>query len=290
MSYTPQIFLDSGDPEESRKAKSLLGQLDGQTTNPTLVIRHPQVQKYLKKGKKLTKKELLAFYKDVVGEIATVTNGPISVEVYADWDTTTAEMLTQAEKMYTWGKNIYMKFPTIPAGVAAAQQFVSKGGKVNMTLVFTQEQAAAVYSATLSTKEPAFLSPFMGRWDDRGFSGISFLKNVIEMYHAFDTKRKAPPHVKVLAASIRTMQHLHTSLFLKAAIVTMPLKLIDQWVAEGKTIPENAAVLTSTLTPIPYTHLSFTPEYTHYQTARVKGDLLDEGLERFAKDWNSLLV
>lgn len=100
----PKIFIDSGDPTETKKAKGLIGKIDDQTTNPTLLAKHHQIANFLAKGKNLTKKELLKFYHQVVSEIEKDIAGPISVEVYADWETKANEMLTQAEKMASWGK------------------------------------------------------------------------------------------------------------------------------------------------------------------------------------------
>src|SRR3989344_1507695 len=179
----PKIFLDSGNPQDTKKAKGLLGFLDGQTTNPSLVAKNPEVQKFIESGKKLSSKELLKFYRDIIGEMEKQIAGAISVEVYADWETKAAEMLKQAENMSSWGRNIYIKFPTIPEGVRAAAEFVKKGGRVNMTLVFDQNQAGAVYAATLPSKQPAFVSPFIGRWDDRGYYGLDLVKNIVKMYH-----------------------------------------------------------------------------------------------------------
>src|SRR3989338_8815064 len=103
----PKIYLDSGNPEETKRAKGILGFIDGQTTNPSLVAKNPEVVTFLSQGKKLTEKELYDFYKQIVTEIQKELSGPLSVEVYADWDTKAAAMLTQAEEMSTWGKNIY---------------------------------------------------------------------------------------------------------------------------------------------------------------------------------------
>jgi transaldolase len=83
----PKIHLDSGDPEETKKAKGLIGFLDGQTTNPSLVAKNPEIQQYLASGKKLTEEDLLDRYKEVVHEIEKEVAGPISVEVNAVWDT-----------------------------------------------------------------------------------------------------------------------------------------------------------------------------------------------------------
>ena len=65
----PKIFLDSGNPQDIKKAKSLLGAIDGQTTNPSLVVKHPDVAKFLTKGKKLSEKELLDFYRQIIKQI-----------------------------------------------------------------------------------------------------------------------------------------------------------------------------------------------------------------------------
>lgn len=286
-----RIFLDSGNPEDSKNAKDLLGVLDGQTTNPSLVAKHPEAQKYLESGKKLTRDELLGFYRQIIQEIEKYTDGAISVEVYADWGTTAQDMLSQAESMYSWGKNIYMKFPTIPQGLKAANEFTSKGGRVNMTLVFDQNQSAAVYAATQDALQPCFVSPFMGRWDDRGYNGLDLIKNIIRMYSGFDKMRNVEkPHVLVLAASIRNLNHLYGSLSLEADIVTMPLKIIEEWVAEGKKIPDSSFNTSSPdLKKIPYEQIQFNEDFKAFNIEKAEGGLLDEGLKRFANDWNNLL-
>src|SRR3990167_9992015 len=110
----PKIFLDSGNPKDTKRAKSLLGFLDGQTTNPSLVLKHPEAQKYLADGKKFTSDELLNFYQQIIIELDAQLAGPISVETYADWETSSDEMLEQAREMKKWGNNIYIKFPSIP--------------------------------------------------------------------------------------------------------------------------------------------------------------------------------
>lgn len=287
----PKIFLDSGNPEETKKAKGILGFLDGQTTNPSLVAKHPEVAQFLAQGKKLTEKELLDFYKQIIQEIAKEIAGPISAEVYADWNTSAETMLKQAEEMFSWGKNISVKFPTIPEGLRAANEFVKKGGRVNMTLVFNQLQAAAVYAATIPTVQPAFLSPFIGRWDDRGFLGLDTVKNIIKMYRKFDKQRNVKKsHVEVLAASIRNLDHFYASIFLGADILTIPLKVMYEWIQEEKWIPNNTYTIESHgLKPILYEDIGFKPDYSSYKIEKIDGDLLDEGLKKFVADWQNLL-
>ncbi len=288
----PKIYLDSGDPAETKKAKGLLGYLDGQTTNPSLVAKNPEIQKFLASGKKLTEDTLLGEYKRIIAEIDKEIAGPLSVEVYADWDTKASTMLKQAENMFTWGHNIYVKFPTIPEGLKAAHEFVKTGGRVNMTLVFDQNQAAAIYAATTETKQPAFVSPFIGRWDDRGFNGLDLVKNIIKMYKKFDKQRgQKKEHVLVLAASIRSMEHLYASIFLGADILTIPTKLIEQWIQEEKWIPdERYRIKEDGLKSLIYEELPFKQNYQEYVVEKKDDDLLNEGLQKFVKDWKNLIA
>ncbi|CAN5187788.1 fructose-6-phosphate aldolase [soil metagenome] len=287
----PMVFLDSGNPEETRKAKNLLGTLDGQTTNPSLVVKNPEVATYLANGKKLTEQELLSIYNKIIVEIEKeLPNGHISIEVNANWDSTAADLLKQAEDMGTWVQNANVKFPTTNAGVEAANEYVKHGGRVNMTLVFDQIQAAAVYAATVPTTKQCFISPFMGRWDDRGFNGIDLIANIVDMYEEYDLKRNAEPHMLVLAASIRSMDHLYASIHLGADILTIPLKTIEMWVSEGKKIPDEKYVLPKPeLEPIPFKEISFDENYKEFDIKQFDGNLLDEGLKKFAADWKSLL-
>lgn len=287
----PRIFLDSGDPAETHKAKSLLGFLDGQTTNPSLVAKNPEIQAYMATGKKLTETELLNKYKELVGELQKTVAGPISVETYADWTTTAEDMLEQAYDMKTWGRNIYIKFPTIPAGIEAAHKFVTDGGSVNMTLVFDQTQAAAVYTATMPSIKPAFISPFVGRWDDRGYKGMDLIKNIIKMYKNFNKIRnERRVHVEVLAASIRTMDHFYSAMVLGADILTVPLSIIQEWIDNEQWMPDTTyRPETKGLKSIIYQDLPYHDDYMSYPVEHVEGSLLDEGVGKFVKDWKSLL-
>lgn len=295
--HLPKIFLDSGDPEETKKAKGLLGFLDGQTTNPTLVARHPEAQKYIAEGKKLSESELLNFYRQVVKEIEKEISGPISVEVYANWETKAEVMLAQARDMFTWGKHIQIKFPTVPEGVKAAHQFVTEGGRVNMTLVFTEEQAAAVYVATKPAPNVAkggvgFVSPFLGRWYDRGYAGIDLLKNIIRLYKKFNKQtNEKKHHVLTLASSIRDLDQFYGSIAAGADLLTVPIKIIYDWIQDGKTLPDQKFHASHEgLKPIVYKDLPLRNNFEDYEINRVEGDLLDAGIERFAKDWKSLLA
>ena len=215
-----KIFLDSGDPQETKEAIKLLGFLDGQTTNPTLIAKSPEAQKRLSEGKKFTKDEALTLYRQTVREISSlIPNGFISVEVYADKNTGYEEMLKQAREMFVWIPNAHIKFPTTKEGLRAANIATKEGFRVNMTLVFTQEQAVAVHGATLgATKGNVFISPFVGRLDDRGEYGMDLVENILKMYGS------ANSHVEVLTASVRSIDHFTEAIRLGSDIITAPLK------------------------------------------------------------------
>lgn len=285
----PKIFLDSGDPDETRRAKGLIGHLDGQTTNPSLVAKNPDVRKYIDSGKKLREEDLLSKYREIIQSIEGEIAGPISVEVYADWDSTAADLLKQAETMYSWGKSIYIKFPTIPAGLEAAHTFTENGGRVNMTLVFTQTQAAAVYEATKNSRHPVFISPFIGRWDDRGMNGTDLVKNILKQYRWYEKVEHRACQVKVLAASIRSLDHLYASIFMNADIVTIPISVVQNWVMDEKWVPDERYRYEPDLKGIVYEEIPPGKPYNEYPVERIAGDLLDEGVRKFVNDWKNLI-
>ncbi len=277
-----KIFLDSGDPVETKEALELLGFLDGQTTNPTLLAKNPTVQEKIAKGEHLTDEEIYAKYESIAKEIsALIPEGSVSLEVYADDGTSAEEMLKHAKEMYSWIPNAHIKFPIIPAGLEAAEQAVKEGMRVNMTLCFTQEQAAAVYSATAgAVKGDVFVSPFIGRFDDRGENGMTLIKNLVEMYKTGDG------HVEVLAASVRNLDHFLGSIHLGADILTCPLKVLKEWAEKGMPLPdENFSIEKAELKPIPFKEISLEQPW---QEIKFSHELLDNGLKRFADDWNNL--
>lgn len=287
----PILFLDSGNPDDTKTIITQYPQLGGQTTNPTLVSKNPHMQTYLAQGKKLTNEELIAEYKQIVQQIQQYCSTSISVEVYADWNTPVSHILEQANNIATWGKHIHVKFPAIPNGLEAAHQFVSEGGRANMTLVFDQYQAAAAYVATLGAQHAAYVSPFIARWDDRGYRGLDFLRNIVDMYTEFDaTIDEIKPHIQILAASIRTLDQLYGAMTSGADIITIPPSLFLSWIAEGKKFPDKTYASAQTnLQEIPYDYVSYNTDFHSYPIQKVNGSLLDEGLRKFIKDWKSLI-
>jgi transaldolase len=275
-----KIFLDSGNPEETAQAKELLGFLDGQTTNPTLISRHPIAQQRLQSGQLFSAEEALGLYKQVVQQIADVIpDGAISIEVYADQTTTKDEMLTQADEFSTWIKEPFIKFPITTEGLAAAEQAVVDGIRVNMTLCFSQQQAAAVYAATSGAhKGHVFLSPFIGRLDDKQQRGTDLLRNIMQMYAQSDH------HVEVLAASIRSVEHLVQAIMFGVDCLTAPLSILQTWAQQG--MPMELAQPQTMLTEIQYEQIDLHKNWREYS---IQHELTDMGLSKFVSDWNALI-
>jgi transaldolase len=273
-----KIFLDSGDPKETKEVIQLLGFLDGQTTNPSLVAKNPETA-----GKKFTKEELLGFYRGIVREISgLIPEKSVSVEVYADKNTTAEEMLKQGREMFSWIPNAHVKYPTTKVGLKAAKQSVAEGMRVNMTLVFTQQQAAAVYAATRGAKKgDVFVSPFIGRLDDKSENGMNLIENILKMY------RKSDGHVEVLTASVRNFDHLLAAIHVGSDIITSPWKILKEWGENGANIPEdNFQYAPEGLTPIAYEELDLEQDWQKFD---ISHELTDKGIDRFAQDWNNLL-
>ena len=272
-----KIFLDSGDPKETEQAIQLLGFLDGQTTNPSLITKNPEIQQKIKTGQSFDNESLLDFYKQTIQKISEqIPDKSVSIEVYADKNTTAQEMITQAHIMNTWIPNAHIKLPTTAAGLVAAEELSKENFRLNMTLIFSQSQAAAVYAATTD----AFVSPFVGRLDDRNENGMDIIKNIQTMYTSGDA------HVKILAASIRTLEHFLAALALQVDIITVPITLLQEWKNAGMPIPETSSYAPD-LPPIAYKDLTLGNDWRAYD---ITDPLTDDGLRRFAEDWNNLLV
>jgi len=278
-----RIFLDGGDPEETKEVIRLLGFLDGQTTNPTLISKNPRARHRLEKGEKFTREEIIDFYQETVKEISKlIPQGSISVEVYADHLTLAETMLSQGKEMFSWIPNAHIKFPTSQEGLKAAEQAVKSGMRVNLTLCFSQEQAAAVYAATRGAKRgDAFVSPFIGRLDDRGENGMDLISHILQMY------RKGDGHVMVLTASVRKIDHLLYALKLGSDIMTAPFNVLKEWAEKGLPMPGDDYVYRpGGLKSIPFKEIDLTKNWQSYD---IGHELTDKGMERFSADWNALI-
>ncbi len=278
-----KIFLDSGDPEETAQAVKLLGFLDGQTTNPTLISRNPKVKEKFIEGVRFTGEELLEVYRSVVIEISKIIPaGFISIEVYADKNTKANEMIKQAREMYTWIPNAYIKLPSSKEGLTALEELAKAGMRINMTLCFSQSQAAAIYAATREALPgQVIVSPFEGRLDDIGEDGLALIQNIVRMY------KKGDGHVTLLSASIRDLLHLKNVIALGTDIATAPFSVLKEWAIEGMTTFEPGAIRhPNNLKPIEYEELDLNLPWRSFN---LEHQLTDKGMEKFLADWKSLI-
>ena len=279
-----KIFLDGGDPAETKAIIDQLGFLDGQTTNPTLIAKNPAAQERVARGEKFSQDEVYDFYRGVVTEMSQlIPNGSISIEVYADATTSAEAMYQQAVKFNTWIPNAHIKYPITAAGLAAAEHSVRDGLRVNMTLCFSQEQAAAVYAATAgATKGQVFISPFVGRLDDRGENGMDLIANILKMYQPGDG------HVEVLVASVRSLDHFLAALAVGSDIITAPASVLRAWAEGGLAVPDsNFSYQPATVAPVAYRDIIVTQPWSRYD---ISHPLTNQGLERFVKDWQSIIA
>jgi len=282
-----KILVDGGDPNETLRIKSLIGFVDGQTTNPSLIAKNPNIQRLIASGHTLSSEEENNEYKKIVQSISPlVGDAGVSIEVFADLKTTAEKMLAQGQEMFSWIPNAYIKYPCTHEGLRAAQMSVEKGIRVNMTLCFSQDQAAAVYAATMGSKSPVYVSPFVGRLDDRGENGMDLIRNIKKMYEHGDG------HVHVLAASIRTVNHLLYSFALEAELATVPAKVLEQWTAKGFPMPDRDFTYKgvdtngSLLKPIPYKELDLN---LPWQSFNIAHELTTKGIQKFVADYESTL-
>ena len=283
-----KILVDGGDPEETVQVKQVLGFVDGQTTNPTLIAKNPDIQRRIASGHTLSAQEEKDAYRKIVHAISPlVGDAGVSIEVFADVDTTAEDMLAQGEEMLSWVPNAYIKYPCIREGLRAAELSVARQIRVNMTLCFSQDQAAAVHAATKGSKAPVYVSPFVGRLDDRGENGVDVLKNIKRMYSSGDG------HVRVLGASIRHLDHLLASFALGVELVTVPAKVLMEWAAKGFPMPDEHFIYSAvdpngkSIEPIPYKELDLNAPW---QTFDISHELTSTGIRKFVADYRSTLA
>lgn len=282
-----KILVDGGDPDETQKIKDLIGVVDGQTTNPSLIAKNPEIQQRLASASKLTAQEEKDEYQKIVQRISPLLgDAGVSIEVFADLNTTGEEMLAQGQEMFSWVQNAYIKYPCTHEGLRAAQMSVERGIRVNMTLCFSQGQAAAVYAATKGSKEPVYVSPFIGRLDDRGENGMDLIRNIKKMYESGDG------HVHVLAASIRSLDQLLCSFSFQAELVTVPAKLLQEWAKRGCPLPAKDFAYKGLdtngkpLKRIQYKELDLN---SPWQSFDISHELTIKGIQKFVADYQSTL-
>src|SRR5215467_1412006 len=276
-----KILVDGGDPEETLRVKELIGLVDGQTTNPSLIAKNPEVMHRVESGHRLTEQEEAAEYRKIVQAISPlVGDAGVSIEVFADLNTTGDEMLKQGREMNSWIPNAYIKYPCTAEGLKAAQRSVAEGIRVNMTLCFSQQQAAAVYAATKGSPSPVYVSPFVGRLDDIGQNGVDLIRNIKRMFDQSDH------HVLVLAASIRNLQHLLYAFYVRSELVTVPGKILEQWAKEGMPVPGDDFAYKPLGAEIPYEELNLERPWEQFD---IEHELTRKGIQKFVSDYKSTL-
>jgi transaldolase len=198
-----KFFIDTADIAEIRELAAT-GLVDGVTTNPSLVA---------KSGRK---------FLEVVKEICEVVPGPVSAEVAA---TDHATMLAEGRKLAKIAKNVTVKVPLTHDGLKTCRALREEGTMVNVTLCFSAAQALLAAKARAS-----FISPFVGRLDDIGQTGMELIREIVTMYRNY-------PEIKteVLVASIRSPLHVTEAAKMGAHVGTIPPAVLRQMYAHPLT-------------------------------------------------------
>ena len=197
-----KFFLDTANIEQIEEAASW-GVISGVTTNPSL---------YAREGGKLDQ------FHDHIKRICEIVDGPVSAETVT---LTRDEIVAEGEILAAIHPNVVVKVPTMPEGLAATHTLFNKGIKVNMTLCFTVPQAIMA-----ARSGAAYISPFVGRFDDISEDGIEHLANVVTAINNYDFGHQ----VEIIAASIRHPQHVLQSALIGADIATVPLSTLEKCV------------------------------------------------------------
>jgi len=192
-----KFFIDTANIDEIKEAAKS-GMLDGVTTNPSLVS---------KVGGK---------FEDILRSICEIVDGPVSAEVIS----LDAEgMIREGRELAKIHKNIVVKIPITAEGLKAIKQLESEGIHVNVTLIFSANQALLAAKAGAS-----FVSPFVGRIDDIGSEGMQVVHEIVTIFNNYNIK------TEVIVASIRNPMHVAEAAMIGAHIATIPFKVIAQLV------------------------------------------------------------
>ncbi len=210
-----KFFVDTAIIEDIRELNDY-GLLDGVTTNPSLIA---------KSGRD---------FKEVIAEICALVEGPVSAEVAAlNFD----GMIAEGDHLAAIADNVVIKLPLTLDGLKACRYFTMKGIKTNVTLCFSANQALLAAKAGAT-----FISPFVGRLDDLNIEGMELISDIRQIYDNYEFK------TEILAASVRTANHVKDAALAGADVATIPPAVIK---------------------------------------ALANHVLTDKGLDQFAKDWAS---
>lgn len=192
-----KFFIDTANVDDIKKANDM-GVICGVTTNPSLIA---------KEGRD---------FNQVIAEIASIVDGPISGEVKAT--TVDAEgMIKEGREIAKIHPNMVVKIPMTVEGLKATKVLASEGIKVNVTLIFSANQAILAARAGA-----AFVSPFLGRLDDISQPGISLIQDIADIFANYDLD------TEIIAASVRNPIHVTDCALAGADIATVPYAVIEQ--------------------------------------------------------------
>ncbi|AZV58643.1 fructose-6-phosphate aldolase [Clostridium sp. AWRP] len=190
-----KLFIDTANVEEIRKANEM-GVICGVTTNPSLIA---------KEGRD---------FKEVVKEITTIVDGPISAEVIS---LESEKMVEEARELVKIHKNIVIKIPMTIEGLKAVKVLSKENIKTNVTLIFSPGQALLAARAGAT-----YVSPFLGRLDDIGMNGIELVEQISAIFKIHDIK------TEIISASIRGPLHVINAAKAGSDIATVPYKVLIQ--------------------------------------------------------------
>ena len=192
-----KIFLDTANLESIRKFNDM-GLLDGITTNPSLMSKEGGNPK------------------DIMEEITKIIKGDVSLEVVS---TEYSGMIEEGKRLRQYGENVVVKVPMTPDGLKACKHLTSEGIPVNVTLIFSPNQAL------LAAKSGAkYVSPFIGRLDDIGKDGMNLIRDIKKIFDNYKDDFKT----QILVASIRHPIHVIDAAKIGAHVVTLPPAVLDK--------------------------------------------------------------
>ncbi|MCY6960215.1 fructose-6-phosphate aldolase [Clostridium brassicae] len=197
-----KFFIDTANVQEIKEI-SEWGILEGVTTNPSLIA---------KEGRNI---------KDVIGEICSIVDGPISAEVI---NLKCDKMIEEARELSKINKNIVIKIPMCEEGLKAVSILSKEDIRTNVTLVFSVQQALMAAKAGAS-----YVSPFIGRLDDIGGDGLQVISDIVKVFEMYNIS------TEVIAASVRSSKHVLDVSMVGAHIATIPYKIFKQMIVHPLT-------------------------------------------------------
>lgn len=190
-----KFFIDTANIADIKKGVEM-GMVDGVTTNPSLIAKENRP------------------FEEIIKDICQAVDGPVSAEVIS---LDTDGMVQEARTLAAMHEKIVVKIPMTTDGIKAVKRLTADGIKTNVTLVFSVTQALLAAKAGAT-----FVSPFVGRLDDIGVSGMDLIQDIMTVYSNYGYQSE------VIVASIRSPQHVLDAALIGADIATIPFKVIEQ--------------------------------------------------------------